>query len=203
MAPSHFGESTVEGFSFLVAAWLQIGLAVAVVVRPSRVVAVSTILVSVGCIVAWAVSRTVGLPFGAHADHAESVTIVDSVTVAMEAATIVLAAMLLSPSVRRFRSSTAAIAGVVAVLVLTSAIIATPEARDHAAAAHGDHAHSGSDASASGGAGHAHNSSSVAASGATTGADDHGQHTDGHESDITYNELPRKTKAEVDQLIAA
>jgi hypothetical protein len=203
MAPSHFGESATEGVGFLVAAWLQIGLAVAVVVRPSRGVAVGTVVVSDGCILAWVVSRTIGLPFGANADHAESVTIVDGVTVAMEAVTIILAAMLLSPSVRRFRSDPAAIAGVLAVLVLTSTIIAAPEARDHAALAHGNQTDSGSDASGSGEAGHAHDNGSVAASEATTGADDHGQHTDGPESDITYNDLPPQTKAEVDQLIAA
>jgi len=203
LAPSHFGESTVEGVGFLVAGWLQMGLAAAVVLRPSRAVAIAVVAVSAALIAAWAISRTAGLPFGAHSGHAESVTIVDGVTVAMEAATIVVAAMLLSPSVRRFRSDRAAIAGIVAVLALTSAIIAAPDARDHAAVTHGSHTHSASEASASGGAGHAHDTGAVAASGNTTGADDHGQHTDGHESDIAYNKLPRKTKAEVDQVIAA
>ena len=71
MAPSHFGVSTAEGVGFLVAAWLQIGLAAAVVMRPSRGVIGAVIAVSAACIAVWAVSRTVGLPFGAHAGHAE------------------------------------------------------------------------------------------------------------------------------------
>ena len=76
-------------------------------------------------------SRIWGLPFGEHADQAEQVTVVDGLTVVMEAFTIVLAATLLSASVRRFRSRGYALVAVVAVLGLTSALIAAPEARDH------------------------------------------------------------------------
>src|SRR5205809_3492493 len=80
MAPSHFGESTAEGVGFLVSAWLQILLAIVVVLRPTRRVVIAVVAVTAACIEAWAVSRTVGFPFGAHAGHAESVTIVDGVT---------------------------------------------------------------------------------------------------------------------------
>ena len=66
LAPSHFGESTVEGVGFLVAAWLQIALAVAVLLRPSRGVIFTVIAVSAASIGAWAVSRIWGLPFGEH-----------------------------------------------------------------------------------------------------------------------------------------
>src|SRR6188472_1270946 len=60
LAPSHFGESTVEGVGFLVAAWLQIALAIAVLLRPTRVVIFTTIAVSAASIGAWAVSRIWG-----------------------------------------------------------------------------------------------------------------------------------------------
>src|SRR5204863_7444215 len=93
MAPSPCGESTAEGVGFLVVAWLQMGLAVAVVFRYSRRVQIAVVAVSAGCIEAWAVSRTVGFPFGAHAGHAESVTIVDGLAVATEAETDVLSEM--------------------------------------------------------------------------------------------------------------
>jgi hypothetical protein len=66
------------------------------------------------------------------------VTIVDALTVVMEGFTVVLAALLLSPAVRRFRSTAYAVVSVVGVLALTSALLAAPEARDHSAAAHGD-----------------------------------------------------------------
>ena len=64
----------------------------------------TVIAVSAASIGAWAVSRIWGLPFGEHADQAEQVTVVDGLTVVMEAFTVVLAATLLSASVRRFRS---------------------------------------------------------------------------------------------------
>jgi hypothetical protein len=171
LAPSHFGESTLEGAGFLVAAWLQIGLAVAVLLRPSRAVLVTTAVVSAACIAVWAVSRTWGLPFGEHSGHSEAVTIVDAMTVVMESFTVVLAALLLSPSVRQFRSRSYALVSVVAVLALTSAIIAAPEARDHSAAAHGEVA-TGADGSAAStvASGHSHGTTSAATSGATSAA---------------------------------
>lgn len=156
LAPSHFGESTAEGVGFVIAAWLQLVLAVAALVRPSRLVARAVIAVSFACIAVWVVSRTFGLPFGAHAGHAETVTVVDGVTVAMEAATIVIAAtFLLSRTVRRFRSSVLAFGAIVGVFALTSAVLASPDARDHSAAAHGEtggHEHAGAAALAGGGA---------------------------------------------------
>ena len=79
-------------------------------------------------------------------------TIVDGVTVAMEAAAILIAVALLSRATVRFRSTGLALAAIIGVLALTSAVIASPAARDHAAAAHGDHgqeaAHSEADATA-------------------------------------------------------
>jgi hypothetical protein len=138
MAPSHFGESPVEGVGFLAAAWLQIGLGVAVVLRPSRGVVRAVIVVSSACIVAWAVSRTAGLPFGEHSGHAESVTIVDGLTVVFEVTSVLIATLLSRPTLR-VRSTGLVLASTVGVLALTSAVIASPAARDHAEHAHGDH----------------------------------------------------------------
>ncbi len=157
MAPSHLGESMVEGTGFLVSAWIQLGLAVALVVRPTRWALGATIATSVVLIAAWALSRTLGLPFGEHAWHAESVSLVDGATVALEATAVVVAASLLLGRGRWItRSTGVAAAGVVGALALTSAAIASPAARDHAAGSHGDHAGAGHAASAEGAAGHDH-----------------------------------------------
>jgi hypothetical protein len=142
MAPSHLGESAVEGWGFVAAAWAQLLLAVAVLLRPSRRVALGVVAVSGLLIAAWAVSRIAGLPFGAHAGHPESVSFVDGACVALEAVALVVAAVL---AWRPRRSGTAlrpslAIAGAVGALVLTTAAVVSPSARDHAAASHGDHA---------------------------------------------------------------
>jgi len=174
LAPSHFGASTAGGLGFLIAGWVQISLAVAVLLRPTRRVIVAIVAVSAAAIGAWAVSRIWGLPFGAHAGHAESVTIVDSFTVVMEAFTIVLAAVLLSPAVRRSRSRLYSFAAVVAVLALTSALIAAPEARDHSAVAHGA-ATGSTDAAAVAAAatGHVHGDTSTSASQPVTDLNGH------------------------------
>jgi hypothetical protein len=121
-------------------------LAVTVVRWPTRPVILAIVTLSAASIGAWVVSRTAGLPFGANAGHAESVTIVDGITVGMEGAAIVLAVALLSRDVLRVPSGRLASAAVVAVLALTSTAIASPDARDHAAAAHGveDHGTTGS-----------------------------------------------------------
>ena len=174
LAPSHFGESAVEGIGFLVAAWSQLVLAVLVLFRPTRAVATAIVAVSAACIAAWVVSRTAGLPFGEHADHAESVTIVDGLTVVMEGLTIAFAASLHSSRVRRYRADSVAFVSVVAVLGLTSALLAAPEARNHSASAHGevsghDHGTTSAQAAASG---HDHGTTSAqaAASGHDHGA---------------------------------
>src|SRR5262245_30663562 len=69
MAPSHLGESSVEGWGFVISAWAQLLLALAVLVRPNRRVALGVIATNAALIAVWLVSRTAGLPFGEHAGH--------------------------------------------------------------------------------------------------------------------------------------
>jgi hypothetical protein len=144
MAPSHLGESAVEGTGFLAAAWAQFGLAAAIALsrRPSRRVLAAAAATSVALIAVWAWSRTAGLPFGAHDGHAESVSVVDGACVALEVLAAVVAGVLLT------RLGTLAIGGrlkglalvaAVAALGLATGVIASPAARDHASASHGTH----------------------------------------------------------------
>ncbi|HET6951573.1 MAG TPA: hypothetical protein VFI47_14420 [Acidimicrobiales bacterium] len=164
MAPSHLGESAVEGAGFLAAAWAQVGLAVLVVTRPTRTALASSAGVNLALIAAWGVSRTTGLPFGAHRGHPETVSLVDGATVALEAAAVVLAVLLLARAAAPFaRSVGVALAGTVGACALATAAIASPSARDHAAGSHGDGAnhaaadHAAADQAGAGGpGGHAH-----------------------------------------------
>src|SRR5690606_40094376 len=89
MAPSHLEETAVEGWGFVLAAWAQLGLAIVILLRPARRVLVTVAAVSAGLIGAWVVSRTAGLPFGDHAGHAESVSLVDGAAVGLEAVALV------------------------------------------------------------------------------------------------------------------
>jgi len=63
-APAHLDESLSHGIFFLAAGWLQLGLALALVLRarPERLWLSLTGLVSVGIIATWVISRTTGVP---------------------------------------------------------------------------------------------------------------------------------------------
>ena len=161
MTPSHLGESAVEGAGFLTAAWVQLLLGAAVMLRPSRRLLAAVAGSSLVLIAAWVVSRTAGLPFGAHAGHAESVSIVDGVCVGLEAvAVLVVVAQLVGLATGLLRGRAVAVVGALGALAFTTAAVASPAARDHAAHSHGAH---GTEAAA----GHTHGV-------AGTGADDLG-----------------------------
>jgi hypothetical protein len=163
MAPSHLGESAVEGGGFLVAAWVQLGLAVAVIVRRGRWVLGTIVGTSLALIGVWVLSRTAGLPFGAHRGHPETISLVDGACVALEGIAAVLAGLLLARPVPAVpRSTRVAVAGVLGALLLTSAAIASPSARNHAAGSHGGHTGHGAAAVASGG--HHHGAAGTVAS---------------------------------------
>ena len=53
-----------EGIGFALAGWLQIGLAAAVLTRPSRLVIRIACISSIAFIAVWVVSRVWGLPVG-------------------------------------------------------------------------------------------------------------------------------------------
>ncbi|HEY8547551.1 MAG TPA: hypothetical protein VIL36_20955 [Acidimicrobiales bacterium] len=140
MAPSHLAESAVEGAGFVAAAFGQILLAGAVLLRPTRRLFQGVAAVSVALLAAWAVSRTAGLPFGSHSGHAESVGLVDGITVALEVVALVVAGALAlgaRPPVLRGRLPALATAGLA--LVFAVGAVSSPQARDHAAGAHGEH----------------------------------------------------------------
>ncbi|HMG42868.1 MAG TPA: hypothetical protein VK611_16165 [Acidimicrobiales bacterium] len=169
MAPSHLGEAAVEGAGFVAAAWAQLLLAVAVLLRPTRRVLVAVVVTSAALILAWVVSRTVGLPFGEDSGHAATVSLVDGVCVAVEAVALLLAgglALGAVPAVPRIRG--VAIAGAIGAVVFATAAISSPSARDHAAGSHGSDGHgaAGHDDGAAAGGGHGH--------GAATEGDDLG-----------------------------
>ena len=61
------------GFGFAVFGWLQVLSAVALIARPSKKLLEAVIALNVAALAAWLLSRTAGLPFGAHAGEAEEI----------------------------------------------------------------------------------------------------------------------------------
>lgn len=135
MVPTHAASSSVEGVAFAVAGWFQLMVAAALIVRPNRRWLIATVAANLVFIGAWAWSRTLGLPFGAHAGTAEAAGTIDLLTVALEGLLIVGAGVLLArPALARNASSGALVIGSivpVAVLLLTTLAIASPSASQH------------------------------------------------------------------------
>jgi len=154
MAPSHLGDDAVLGTGFLLFGVLQLALAIVVVVRPGRLAWVAAAGVSAASIAAWAMSRTVGLPFGSHEGVAEPVALVDGVAAALEVAALVMAVAWIARPAPRSEAvvlPTFARATTVVALVATLAAVASPSAREHGGSGHGHGVADGETAS-----GHAH-----------------------------------------------
>ncbi|HEX4904327.1 MAG TPA: hypothetical protein VFU93_02665 [Acidimicrobiales bacterium] len=183
MGPGHLAEDAIVGGGMIGATWLQLAVAWFALARPGRRVWLGTIALNVALIGTWAVSRTSGLPFGAHEGEAESMTIVDLTTVALEVATLLLAArlLLLRPSGSRLAARAMTFGIPVLAVVAASAALASPDARSHGGTAHDD--------------GHA------AATPALAALQERGFGTfmNGHAHDIVQTTLDPVTQAELDR----
>ena len=191
MVPSHMAEFAAEGVAFAVVGWLQLLVAFYLWTQPSRALLGFTALLNAAFIGAWAVSRTAGLPVGPNAGTAESASLVDLTAVGLEAALILLAvAVLLRPTLIDVSLPPGlAMAVPLAIVVVTSAVVASPEARSHG---HGAEAAS---AGAMAGTGH-HGAESAGA--AAVGAD-RGLSllTNGHHGAIEQQPMSPATTAEL------
>jgi hypothetical protein len=140
MVPAHLAESTADGGGFLVAAAVQLALAVVLATSGGRRALGATVAANTVFIGAWVVSRTAGLPYGSHSGHPAAATFVDVVCVGLEVALLVgAAAVLLRPRLGDVQLARIGLLAPLAVLALAGAAIASPSARDHAAASHGEH----------------------------------------------------------------
>jgi hypothetical protein len=139
MVPQHAQESTLDGIMFLVGGWAQLGLAVALLAWPRKAVLQATAVVNFLCVATWTVSRTAGLPWGAHPGVKEAAGTVDQLTTLFEAlAVIVAVAALIRPEMLRSLGDRAVVVGatvVAAVVIAASVVLTSPEAANHT---HGD-----------------------------------------------------------------
>ena len=136
MVPQHAQDSTLDGVMFLYAGWAQLGLAVALLAWPRRLVLQGTVLVNLACAIAWAVSRTVGLPWGAHPGAKEAAGTLDQMTTMFEVVAVAVALVALyRPALLRplgGRTLPAGAAVTAAVVGAASVVLISPEAADHA-----------------------------------------------------------------------
>ena len=157
MAPSHLGDDAALGAGFLAFGAVQLALAFAVVMRPGRPAWLATAGVSAASVLAWAVSRTVGLPFGSHEGAAEPVAIVDGVAAALAVAALAISvARIVRPAPRPEALALPVLARAATVVALTAtlAAVASPSAREHGGT--DDHGHGVADGESATGHGDGH-----------------------------------------------
>jgi hypothetical protein len=131
MVPAHAGEWLVEGIAFALAGWLQLGLAVLLVTRPSRALLQVAVVANIVFVAAWALTRLAGWPVGPEAGVAHDATFIDLVCVALELGCVALAGALLArPRIGGTARGLVPLVPVAALLLATAAI-ASPSARGH------------------------------------------------------------------------
>ena len=91
VVPEHLTEWVAAGLFFIALAAAQLFLGVAVLVRPTRLVRVASLVVAAGPIVLWLVSRTVGLPLGPEPGVPEALGMSDLACAVLEAAAVAFA----------------------------------------------------------------------------------------------------------------
>ena len=141
MVGAHAEASTLDGLQFALAGWFQVILAFWLFTKPGKLPLVLNLVVNLGLIAAWAVSRTTGLPWGAHAGVAEEVGRVDLLCVGVEVGLVVLSAALLYRPQLAFTArgplvGVMAAVPLIAVMGLTTAALASGEAAEHGGAGH-------------------------------------------------------------------
>jgi len=101
-AASHAdSRSWIDPIGFAIVAWLQIGLAIMLVARKgSRNVYLAAGALNLGAVAAWALSRTVGLPYGSHAGVVEPAGLADGICAGLEVAAVFVSIALIAASPR-------------------------------------------------------------------------------------------------------
>lgn len=101
VVPEHLTEWAGAGMFFVVLAAVELAVAAVLLARPQSGVLLAAAVVSIGPLVLWLYSRTVGLPFGPGAGVPEPVGLADFTACALEVITLLVALILLSGSGRR------------------------------------------------------------------------------------------------------
>jgi hypothetical protein len=210
----HYELSWLHGTFFAVIAWLQLSYAVAVIIRPNKLLLQAGVLLNAGIVGVWAMSRIWGVPIGPEAWTPEAVGLADALSTGFEAAIVAVSlGVLVRPELaqQRLRPALAYPAVVTAALgvaVVSSMAVAPAFAsgHHHGNEAAGGHSHSAA-ADASGGHSHGaivsnapvgdtpcEQSGPPASQGQISGAGGHG-----HRGPIKWQSMDRATRDQLGQ----
>lgn len=134
MVPVH-AEHTTDAVGFAVAGWLQILIAVGLLVRPRRFVLQAAVAVNAVILALWVWSRVTGLPFGGASGVAEDVGLIDGLAALFAAGVVAGAVVLLArPGIADRVSEPLLVVGSlvpVAALIATSVALSDPAVVEH------------------------------------------------------------------------
>jgi hypothetical protein len=123
VVPEHLEEWRLAGAFFVVLVWAQLAAAYAVAGRRpgwQRNGLVATVLVTVGPLLVWAISRVTGVPWGPEALEPEGIGVADAASGVLELAALVVAVSLLrAPRPGRRWSTHARAVAVAAAVAMT------------------------------------------------------------------------------------
>lgn len=94
VAPEHLAESTTLGAAFIAVAVFQIAWAIPAAGDATENLITVGAFVNGGVVVAWVVSRTVGLPIGPHAWVPEHAGMLDTTATTLELVVVIVLALL-------------------------------------------------------------------------------------------------------------
>lgn len=114
VAAPHYAEWAVEGWFFVALELAQVGVALALATRPSRLACAAGVVVNAGAVALWALSRTVGTPLGPAAGEVGAIGTVDLVTAMLELVAIGALAILITSRVPAPRRRPSVVRGQVA-----------------------------------------------------------------------------------------
>lgn len=131
MVPGH-ADSTIEPVLFAMAGWFQLGVAALILARRgSKALYAVTAVGTLAILAAWVWSRTVGLPFGAHANEAEDVTIVDGITALLEVGVVVISLRLMLGDARQRVGALVPALAAVGAIALGPVAVTSDDAASH------------------------------------------------------------------------
>lgn len=145
VALQHAGTGAwIDPVGFALVGWVQVLLAAMLLVRKGGR---STVLiagaVNAAAVVVWAASRTVGLPFGSHAEVVEAVGLLDGICAGIEVVAVLVAVSAAFAPRRSGAGRVLAAVGAVAVVALVTFGLVAPGDEGVDAGAVGGHVHAG------------------------------------------------------------
>ena len=131
MVPVHAGSGLTDPLGFAVVGWFQLIVAGMILAnRGTKRLYAVTVLGNLAVIGLWILSRTVGLPIGAHKGIVEQVAAIDLLCAVLEGVAVVVAIRIVLAGEQRVGRIAPALAAIAA-LGLATTVITSPDAASH------------------------------------------------------------------------